>query len=93
PSQLMSPAGQCKPETLRDLAFLFESTGQYHRAQLCYHDVIEQLPREGWGWHGLAWITWLISGTRRALTMMKKAICLAPDNLDYVFSYGWMMLF
>ncbi|GAA4708804.1 tetratricopeptide repeat protein [Brevibacillus fulvus] len=93
PEGLMVPSKEHDPQTLREIALFLESSGEYHRAQFCYQLITEQQPREGWGWHGLAWTTWLISGTRRALQQMKKAIALAPDNLDFLFSYGWMVLF
>lgn len=87
------PSRKLDTETLREMAGLYESMGNYHRAQVCYHFLTERLPREGWTWHGLAWNTWLIAGTKKALTLVKKAITLSPDNLDFHFSYGWMMLF
>jgi tetratricopeptide (TPR) repeat protein len=93
PAGLLLPNRKLDTETLREMAALYESLGNYHRAQICYHFLAERLPREGWVWHGLAWNTWLIAGTRRALTLLKKAISLAPDNLDFHFSYGWMKLF
>jgi tetratricopeptide (TPR) repeat protein len=93
PAGLQLPNRRLDTETLREMAALYESLGNYHRAQICYHFLTDRLPREGWAWHGLAWNTWLIAGTRKALTLVKKAISLAPDNLDFHFSYGWMMLF
>jgi tetratricopeptide (TPR) repeat protein len=93
PDSLKLPTRKLDSETLREMASLYESLGNYHRAQVCYHFLAERFPREGWAWHGLAWNTWLIAGTRRALTLMKKAISLAPDNPDFAFSYGWMLLF
>jgi tetratricopeptide (TPR) repeat protein len=93
PDLLKLPTRKLDSETLREMASLYESLGNYHRAQVCYHFLVERFPREGWAWHGLAWNTWLIAGTRRALTLMKKAISLAPDNPDFTFSYGWMLLF
>lgn len=93
PASLKFPVREMKTDTLQEMAFLYESVGNYHRAQICYHFLAEKLPKEGWTWHGLAWNTWLVAGTRRALTLLKKAISLSPDNLDFVFSYGWMMLF
>lgn len=93
PPALRLPSRHLDSETLREMASLYESLGNYHRAQVCYHFLTERLPREGWTWHGLAWNTWLIAGTKRALTLMKKAISLAPDQLDFQFSYGWMLLF
>jgi tetratricopeptide (TPR) repeat protein len=92
PARLIAPTRQLNPETLREMAALFESTGQYHRARLCYYYIAEQLPSEGWAWHGLAWTTWLIDGAKSALSLVKKAISLAPGNLDFHFSYGWMLL-
>ncbi|WNC17293.1 tetratricopeptide repeat protein [Brevibacillus brevis] len=93
PSPLQLPTRDLGTDTLQEMASLYESVGNYHRAQICYHFLAERLPREGWTWHGLAWNTWLISGTRRALTLMKKAISLAPHEDDFTFSYGWMQLF
>ncbi|MEJ8544827.1 tetratricopeptide repeat protein [Brevibacillus borstelensis] len=93
PSGLRLPNRDLDSATLQEMASLYESLGNYHRAQICYHFLTERHPREGLAWHGLAWNTWLIAGTRRALTLMKKAISLAPDQLDFTFSYGWMLLF
>ncbi|USG63474.1 tetratricopeptide repeat protein [Brevibacillus ruminantium] len=93
PAGLSLPNRNLDSETLREMASLYESLGNYHRAQVCYHFLTDRLPKEGWTWHGLAWNTWLIAGTRRALTLMKKAISLAPNQLDFQFSYGWMLLF
>ncbi|MFY0543100.1 tetratricopeptide repeat protein [Brevibacillus sp. H7] len=93
PASLQLPNRKLDTETLREMASLYESLGNYHRAQICYHFLAERLPREGWVWHGLAWNTWLIAGTKRALTLVRKAISLVPDNLDFHFSFGWMKLF
>lgn len=93
PESLRLPTRELDSETLQEMASLYESVGSYHRAQICYHFLTERLPREGWTWHGLAWNTWLIAGTRRATTLMKKAITLSPENDDFTFSYGWMLLF
>lgn len=93
PESLQLPTRDLDSETLQEMASLYESVGNYHRAQICYYFLTERLPREGWAWHGLAWNTWLVAGTRRALTLMKKAISLAPENDDFTFSYGWMLLF
>lgn len=93
PESLMLPTREMNSETLQEMASLYESVGNYHRAQICYSFLTERLPRDGWTWHGLAWNTWLIAGTRRALSLMKKAISLAPQNDDFIFSYGWMLLF
>ncbi|RNB58691.1 hypothetical protein EDM57_08200 [Brevibacillus gelatini] len=93
PSSLTLPNRKLDSETLQEMAHLYEAGGNYHRAQICYHFLTERLPNEGWAWHGLAWNTWLIAGSKRALTLMKKAISLAPGEDDFVFSYGWMQLF
>jgi tetratricopeptide (TPR) repeat protein len=93
PTSLHLPNRKLDIETLREMASLYEALGNYHRAQICYHFLAERLPKEGWVWHGLAWNTWLIGGTKRALTLVKKALSLDPTNLDYTFSYGWMKLF
>jgi len=93
PVSLHLPNHKLDAETLREMALLYESLGNYHRAQICYHFLTERLPKEGWVWHGLAWNTWLIAGTKRAGTLMKKAVSLDPGNLDFLFSYGWMQLF
>lgn len=93
PSPLQLPTRDLDTATLQEMASLYESVGNYHRAQICYHFLTERLPREGWAWHGLAWNTWLIAGTKRALTLLKKAISLAPHQDDFTFSYGWMLLF
>lgn len=93
PESLRLPVRQLESTTLQEMAALYESIGNYHRAQICYYFLTEKQPKEGWTWHGLAWNTWLIAGTRRAITLLKKAISLSPQNLDFVFSYGWMMLF
>jgi len=93
PASLRLPSRELDNETLQEMAALHESVGNYHRAQVCYYFLTERLPREGWAWHGLAWNTWLIAGTKRALTLLKKAISLAPHQDDFTFSYGWMLLF
>ncbi|WP_339186678.1 tetratricopeptide repeat protein [Brevibacillus sp. FSL K6-6036] len=93
PGGLRLPNRNLDSATLQEMASLYESLGNYHRAQICYHFLTERYPQDGHAWHGLAWNTWLIAGTRRALTLMKKAIALAPDQLDFTFSYGWMLLF
>ncbi|KQL49331.1 hypothetical protein AN963_06100 [Brevibacillus choshinensis] len=93
PASLQLPTRDLDNDTLQEMASLYESVGNYHRAQICYHFLTERLPREGWTWHGLAWNTWLIAGTKRALTLLKKAISLAPLHDDFTFSYGWMLLF
>ncbi|CAM3229665.1 hypothetical protein EDM52_06915 [Brevibacillus invocatus] len=93
PGLLQLPTRELESETLKEMADLYEAVGNYHRAQICYRFLTERLPKEGWTWHGLAWNTWLIAGTRRAATLMKKAISLAPDQTDFLFSYGWMCLF
>ena len=93
PSSLTLPNRELDNETLQEMAHLYEAVGNYHRAQVCYHFLTERLPKEGWTWHGLAWNTWLIAGSKRALTLVKKAISLAPEQDDFVFSYGWMQLF
>ncbi|MCG5250054.1 tetratricopeptide repeat protein [Brevibacillus agri] len=93
PASLTLPNRELDSETLQEMAHLYEAVGNYHRAQICYHFLTERLPKEGWVWHGLAWNTWLIAGSERGLTLMKKAISLAPGQDDFVFSYGWMQLF
>lgn len=93
PRGLHLPTRELESETLKEMAGLYEAVGNYHRAQICYQFLTERLPKEEWTWHGLAWNTWLIAGTRRAGTLMKKAISLAPDQADFLFSYGWMRLF
>ncbi|MFD2371730.1 tetratricopeptide repeat protein [Brevibacillus sp. GCM10020057] len=93
PASLQLPSRELDNETLQEMASLYESAGNYHRAQVCYHFLTERLPREGWAWHGLAWNTWLIAGTKRAITLLKKAISLSPQHNDFIFSYGWMLLF
>ncbi|MGG0935977.1 tetratricopeptide repeat protein [Brevibacillus centrosporus] len=93
PPSLQLPTRELDNDTLQEMASLYESVGNYHRAQICYHFLSERLPKAGWAWHGLAWNTWLIVGTKRALTLLKKAITLSPENDDFTFSYGWMLLF
>ncbi|UFJ42744.1 tetratricopeptide repeat protein [Brevibacillus humidisoli] len=93
PSGLKIPSRQLDVKALQEMANMCEKTGQIRRAQLCYRYLLEHLPREGWVWHGLAWNSWLLAGAKVAIPMVKKAIALAPDNLDFVFSYGWMELF
>ncbi len=93
PGNLQLPSRQLDSQTLREMAALSEADGKIHRAQLCYRYLCERLPKEGWVWHGLAWNVWLISGFRQAVPLLKKAISLAPDNLDFLFSFGWMHLF
>ncbi|WP_019122413.1 tetratricopeptide repeat protein [Brevibacillus massiliensis] len=93
PVPMRMPNRHLKPNTLRELAAVYEARGQVHRAQVCYRYLTEQLPGEGWTWHGLAWTLWQINGTEKAFSLVKKAISLAPDNLDFHFSYGWMQLF
>lgn len=93
PDALKLPTREMESSTLQEMASLYEAVGNYHRAQICYFFLSEKLPSEGWTWHGLAWNTWLITGTRRATTLLKKAISLDPGNQDFVFSYGWMQLF
>jgi hypothetical protein len=75
------------------MAKVYEERGQIRRAQLCYRYLAELLPQEGWVWHGLAWNSWLVAGADAAIPLLKKAITLAPDNLDFLFSYGWILLF
>nr|WP_253901685.1 tetratricopeptide repeat protein [Brevibacillus sp. HB1.3] len=93
PKGLQLPTRDLDSDTLQEMASLYETVGNYHRAQICYHFLTERSPKDGWTWHGLAWNTWLIAGTKRALTLVKKAISLAPENDDFLFSYGWMLLF
>lgn len=93
PHKLRLPKRQLDSQTLQEMAKLYEEQGQIRRAQLCYQYLCELLPREGWVWHGLAWNSWLLSGADAAIPLLKKAITLAPDNLDFVFSYGWIRLF
>ncbi|WP_134686648.1 tetratricopeptide repeat protein [Brevibacillus migulae] len=93
PGRLKVPARVLGSNTLYEMATMYEARGQIHRAQLCYVYLREQLPLEGWVYQGLAWNTWLIAGTRVALPLMKKAITLTPENLDFQFTYGWMLLF
>lgn len=93
PKSLRLPTRDLDSDTLQEMASLYETVGNYHRAQICYHFLTERSPKEGWTWHGLAWNTWLIAGTKRAITLLKKAISLSPENDDFLFSYGWMMLF
>jgi tetratricopeptide (TPR) repeat protein len=93
PAGLHLPSKQLDPHTLRDMAEIYEANGQIHRAVLCYRYLKERLPGEGWVWHGLAWNSWLIGGAKNAMPLLKKAISLAPDNLDFLFSYGWIKLF
>lgn len=92
PSQIQVPDRNTDPQLLREMAAMYEANGQVHLAMLSYHYIIEQNPRQGWAWHGLAWNTWLIEGEQKALPLLKKAITLAPNNNDFLFSYGWMHL-
>lgn len=93
PVSLRLPTRELDSETLQEMAALYEAVGNHHRAQICYHFLTERFPKEGWAWHGLAWHTWLISGSKRAATLMKKAISLSPNQADFLFSFGWMRLF
>lgn len=93
PERLRVPTRSLDSKTLYEMATMYEGRGQIHRAQLCYIYLRERLPKEGWVYQGLAWNTWLIAGTRKAVPLIKKAITLDPDHLDFQFTYGWMLLF
>ncbi|WP_126427230.1 tetratricopeptide repeat protein [Brevibacillus marinus] len=93
PHRLRLPMRQLDAKTLAEMAKVYEERGQIRRAQLCYRYLAELLPQEGWVWHGLAWNSWLVAGADAAIPLLKKAITLAPDNLDFLFSYGWILLF
>ncbi|MGE5703820.1 MAG: tetratricopeptide repeat protein [Clostridia bacterium] len=93
PTRLQLPIRQLDCDTIREIAIYLEANGETFRAYNCYRELISQNPRNDWAWHGLAWNTWLIHGTQPALPMLKKAVSLAPANLDYLFSYGWLLLF
>jgi len=93
PSQLQLPDSEHEPQTLHEMARMYEAKGQIHRALLCYSLLREKLPGESWVYQGLAWNTWLIAGIGKALPLIKKAVSLSPDQLDYIFTYGWMLMF
>ncbi|MBO8162964.1 MAG: tetratricopeptide repeat protein [Brevibacillus sp.] len=93
PSMLTVPSRKLDVNALWEMANVCEETGQIRRAQLCYRYLLELIPREGWVWHGLGWNTWLLAGAKAAIPLIKKAISLSPENLDFVFSYGWIQLF
>lgn len=92
PVQLQVPSQDSDPQLLREMAMNYEANGQIHLAYRCYQMLVETYPAQGWTWHGLAWNSWLIEGQEKAIPLIKKAISLAPKNVDYLFSYGWMHL-
>lgn len=92
PISLQLPTRDTDPQLLREMAMIHEANGKIHLAQLCYRYLVEEYPLQGWAWHGLAWNTWLITGEERAFALIKKAVSLAPKNVDFLFSYGWMHL-
>lgn len=93
PPRLQLPIRQLDTAVIYEIALFFEANGQSQRAYSCYRHLTERSPADDSAWHGLAWNTWMIKGTQYALPLLKKAICLAPSNLDYLFSYGWLLLF
>ncbi|MGD8189244.1 tetratricopeptide repeat protein [Brevibacillus ginsengisoli] len=92
PVRIQVPTRDSDPQLLREMAMNYEANGQIHLAYKCYQILVEVCPGQGWTWHGLAWNSWLIEGKERAIPLIKKAISLAPKNVDYLFSYGWMQL-
>jgi tetratricopeptide (TPR) repeat protein len=93
PSWLQGDQQERDVQTLREMALFFEENGWYHRARACYRLITEKHPVADWAWHGLAWNSWYINGSKEAVPLLKKAISLAPHTLDYLFSYGWILMF
>lgn len=93
PARLQLPIRQLDPEIIHEIALFFEANGQNDRAYNCYRHLTERSGQDDWAWHGLAWNAWMIKGMQHAIPLLKKAISLAPGNLDYLFSYGWLLLF
>ncbi|MET3289473.1 UNVERIFIED_CONTAM: tetratricopeptide (TPR) repeat protein [Brevibacillus sp. OAP136] len=93
PPGLQLPIRQLDASVLYEIALFFESNGQNQRAYHCYRHLTERFPADDVAWHGMAWNVWLLHGAERALPLLKKAISLAPHKLDYLFSYGWLLLF
>ncbi|MGC5324601.1 tetratricopeptide repeat protein [Brevibacillus sp. SYSU BS000544] len=92
PIQIQVPDRNTDQQLLREMATMYEANGQIHLAMLCYRYLVDQNPRQAWAWHGHGWNTWLIEGEHKAIPLVKKAIALAPQNNDFLFSYGWMHL-
>lgn len=79
------------PDALWQLAGHYEETGQYHNAAICYAGVLQTDPGKARAWHGLGWNLWLQHSTEAGLLYIKKAVSLEPRQLDYWFSYGWIL--
>nr|WP_081873180.1 tetratricopeptide repeat protein [Brevibacillus halotolerans] len=90
--KMYDPNRNLDSPTLWELAMLAEQAGFYRHALSCYQFLLERQPLDAGLWHAIAWNKWLLDGPKQAMPALKKALTLAPEHPDYLFSYGWMQL-
>ncbi|GAB7387556.1 hypothetical protein BSNK01_13930 [Bacillaceae bacterium] len=81
-----------EPQILRQVARCLEKHRRYEEAMHCYRQVLQQNRDRAWAWHGLGWNRWLQKGDATGKLWVKKAVILEPDEVDFLFSYGWICL-
>lgn len=90
--RMYEPNRNLDSPTLWELAMLAEQAGFYQHALSCYQFLLERQPLDAGIWHAVAWNKWLLDGPTQAMPALKKALTLAPEHPDYLFSFGWMKL-
>ncbi len=74
------------------IACAYEQLGRFMDAARCYRELLPDYRNDASVWHGLGWSLWQNGQADKALSCLKCALTLAPEQPDYACSYAWVLL-
>lgn len=75
------------------IACTYEQLERFADAARCYRELLPDYRNDPSVWHGLGWSLWQNGQVEQALSCLKCALTLAPEQPDYACSYAWMLLY
>lgn len=78
--------------SLLPVAVCYEKLGFYREAHQLYLAMLPELKSDPVVWHGIGWTLWKSERDEKALSFLKRALTLNPNQADYACSYAWVLL-
>ncbi|PTM58761.1 tetratricopeptide repeat protein [Desmospora activa] len=78
-----------QPEMMEEIAHDFEATGDMEGAVKWYRKLLQHDPVKVSGYHGISWHLWQQGEYGEAMALLKKALTLAPNDTDLLFTFVW----
>lgn len=81
-----------QPEMMEEIARDFETSGDVDGAIRWYRKLLQRCPKRVTGYHGISWLLWQQGAHEEARALLKKALSLAPQDSELLFTFAWFQL-